>query len=132
MFNVSIKTVHDAIKYLTKEGLLYIRRGQFGTIVAKDSDTSNETYLYLKYEQKLRQYIAENFEIGNKLPTIKEFATLYNTSEKTIKKSLDSLAEDGYITYVRGRYGGTFVTDIPQASNEAYKWLAISTDYVAN
>ena len=132
MFNVSIKTVHDAIKHLTKEGLLYIRRGQYGTIVANDSDSNNETYLYLKYEQKLRQYIAENHEIGNKLPTIKEFANLYNTSEKTIKKSLDNLAEEGYVTYVRGRYGGTFVTDIPQISGEAYKWLAINADYISN
>lgn len=132
MFNVSIKTVHDAIKHLTKEGLLYIRRGQYGTIVTNDSDSNNETYLYLKYEQKLRQYIAENHEIGNKLPTIKEFANLYNTSEKTIKKSLDNLAEEGYVTYVRGRYGGTFVTDIPQISGEAYKWLAINADYISN
>ena len=132
MFNVSIKTVHDAIKHLTKEGLLYIRRGQYGTIVTNDSDSNNETYLYLKYEQKLRQYIAGNHEIGNKLPTIKEFANLYNTSEKTIKKSLDNLAEEGYVTYVRGRYGGTFVTDIPQISGEAYKWLAINADYISN
>ena len=56
----------------------------------------------------------------------------YETSEKTIKKALDNLAEEGYIAFSRGRYGGTFVLDIPQSSGEAYKWLAISTDYMTN
>ena len=45
--------------------------------------------------------------------------------------AIDNLAEDGYVTSSRGRYGGTFVTDIPQNSTEAYKWLAISSDYVS-
>ena len=51
---------------------------------------------------------------------------------KTIKKALNNLADDGYLTFVRGRYGGTFVTDIPEDSTEAYKWLAINTDYISN
>ena len=55
---------------------------------------------------------------------------MYKTSEKTVKKALDNLAEDGYLMFMRGRYGGTFVMDIPQAKGEAYKWLAINSDYV--
>lgn len=132
-FKVSIKTIHDAIKFLTKEGLIYTRRGQYGTIVLGNStDYQNEFYFYEKFEQKIQQYITENCKIGDKLPAIKEFAQFYQTSEKTIKKALDNLAEDGYVMFSRGRYGGTFVTDIPQPSGEAYKWLAISTDYVSN
>ena len=131
-FDVSVKTVHDAVKLLIKEGLLYSRRGQYGTVVVDDFSAQEDSYLYLKYEQKIRQYIVENSKIGDKLPSIKEFARYYDISEKTIKKALDNLAEDGYITYYRGRYGGTFVTDIPQNSNEAYKWLAINADYMAN
>ena len=67
-----------------------------------------------------------------KLPPITELADIFKVSPKTIKKSLDNLADDGYLTFTRGRYGGTFVTDIPQNVNESYKWLAISADYVAN
>ena len=130
-FKVSIKTIHDAIKYLTKKGLLYSRRGQYGTIVLdKENTLKIELYNYEKIEQKLRSYIISNCEIGNKLPAIKELAISFKTSEKTIKKALDNLAEDGYITFARGRYGGTFVTDIPETSNNAYKWLAISSDYI--
>ena len=131
IFKVSIKTIHDAIKLLAKEGLLYTRRGQYGTLVTGETgEQVVDSYFYEKFEQKIRQYIAENCQIGDKLPPIRELAVFYQTSEKTIKKSLDNLAEDGYLTFSRGRYGGTFVMDIPQISSEAYKWLAISTDYV--
>lgn len=126
-FDVSVKTIHDSIKLLSKEGLLHTRRGRYGTSV---TDEQTEPYHYEKIEQKIRQYICENSQVGDKLPSIKEFATLYNISEKTVKKALDNLAEDGYLTFTRGRYGGTFVMDIPQGANEAYKWLAINSEYI--
>lgn len=126
-FNVSVKTIHDSIKLLSKEGLLHTRRGRYGTTV---NDNNSELYHYEKIEQKIRQYICENSQVGDKLPSIKEFAQIYNISEKTVKTALDSLAEDGYLTFTRGRYGGTFVMDIPQAANEAYKWLAINSEYI--
>lgn len=131
LFNVSVKTVHDAIKQLCKEGLLHTRRGQYGTIVLGNlAENYEESYFYEKFEQKIAQYIASSCQVGDKLPSIRELAEVYKTSEKTIKKALDNLAEDGYLTFSRGRYGGTFVMDIPQTSGEAYKWLAISTDYI--
>lgn len=129
-FNVSVKTIHDAIKILTKQGVLYTRRGQYGTTVLGENSNIGE-YFYEKFEQKIRNYIAENCQIGDKLPSIRDLAATYETSEKTIKKALDNLSEDGYLAFSRGRYGGTFVADIPQASGEAYKWLAISSDYVS-
>ena len=133
IFNVSAKTIHDAIKLLAKEGVLYTRRGQYGTIVLdKSFDMTKSSYFYEQFEQKIKQYIIANCQIGDKLPPIRELANFYNTSEKTIKKSLDNLAEEGYLTFARGRYGGTFVMDMPQTTEEAYKWLAINTDYMAN
>lgn len=131
MFDVSIKTIHDAIKILSKEGVLYPRRGKYGTIVLGEfKNVAEDLYFYEKIEQKIKQYIRENCEIGNKLPTIKEFAIKYATSEKTVKKALDIMQDEGYITFSRGRHGGTFVTDIPEGSQDAYKWLAISNDYM--
>lgn len=129
MYKVSLKTIHDAIKILTKKGILYTRRGYYGTIVLGEKVAQDE-YYYEKIEQKIKHLIS-NFEIGDKLPPIRELAKNYNTSEKTIKKALDNLSDDGYIAFARGRYGGTFVTDIPQKSNEAYKWLAISSKYLS-
>ena len=130
-FNVSVKTIHDSMKLLEKKGILIARRGRYGTTVA-GQDMKAELYNYEKIELKIRHYIAENCEIGSKLPSIEKFSSIYNISCKTVKKALNNLAEDGYLTFVRGRYGGTFVTDIPQSVNEAYRWLAISSDYISN
>lgn len=129
-FGVSVKTIHDSIKLLSKAGILQARRGQYGTVIAEENN-KNELYYYEKVEIKIRHFIAENCQIGTKLPSILELANSFKVSAKTIKKALDNLAEDGYLTFVRGRLGGTFVTDIPQEGNEAYKWLAINPDYVA-
>ena len=132
IFNVSTKTIHDSIKLLSKKGLLYTRRGQYGTIVMAKNDESPESYHYERIEQKIRNYIIEKCEINEKLPSIRAFAKEFNSSEKTVKRALDNLAEEGYLMFARGRYGGTFVVDIPQNANEAYKWLAITSDYVSN
>lgn len=132
-FKVSSKTIHDAMKILAKKGILQTRRGHYGTVVLKHYDSKIVSlYEYEKIEQKLMQFLVKKCQPGDKLPPIKELANMYSISEKTIKKALDNLSEEGYIAFARGRYGGTFVLDIPQPSNEAYKWLAISTDYFNN
>ena len=132
-FKVSEKTVHDAIRRLNKEGLLYIRRGQYGTIIANLSEDKNDRlYFYEKIERKLKQYIIDNCQSGDKIPTVRELSSYYHTSEKTIKKALNNLAEEGYVTFARGRNGGTYVLDIPQLNEDVYQWLAISSDYVVN
>lgn len=51
IFNVSIKTIHDSIKLLAKQGILYTRRGQYGTVVTNNSN-ENSLYHYEKIELK--------------------------------------------------------------------------------
>ena len=89
-------------------------------------------YFYEHIELQIRNYIAQNCNIGSKLPSIKEFSDKFKVSCKTIKKALDNLEADGYVMFTRGRYGGTFVTDMPQSINDAYKWLALSSEYIPN
>lgn len=133
LFNVSSKTIHDSIKLLAREGYLYTRRGQYGTIICDGINKKHiEPYCYEKILHKIRAYLVDNCQVGDKLPSIKFMAQEYETSEKTVKKALDALSEDGYLTFSRGRYGGTFVMDIPQPLGETYKWLAISSDYISN
>ena len=129
MYNVSIKTVHDAVKYLIQTGILSTRRGRYGTRVAS-LQKENTLYDYEKIELKIKEYILKECSIGDKLPTIRVFAAKYNVSTKTVKKALDNLSDDGYIAFSRGRNGGTFVTDIPQGVNEAYTWLALNPEYI--
>ena len=130
-YNVSIKTIHDALKYLSNLGIVHTRRGQYGTIVIKENTNIN-MYQYEAIGYKLKKYISQNLKVGDKLPSIKELAEQFNVSPKTISKAFDDLKEDGFIMSSRGRNGGTFVTDIPQSSSEAYTWLALNPEYVSD
>ena len=129
MFDVSIKTIHDAVKILSAAGILKTRRGYYGTVVTKYSNDEDIPYYYKQVEQSIKKYIAENSKIGDKLPSIKNFAEVFNVSAKTIKNALDNLETDGYINFVRGKYGGTFVLNIPTVYEKGYTWLALSPEF---
>ena len=129
MFNVSIKTIHDAIKILSVAGRVKTRRGYYGTIVTDLKNDKEEFYFYEQVEESLKHYIAENYKIGDKLPTIKSFSEAFNVSTKTINNAFANLANEGYIHSVRGRYGGIFVLDIPPINAKGYTWLALSPEF---
>jgi len=142
----SIKTVHDALKILTDRGILLSRRGQYGTSVLRlpnngdnissKPETSifasaSETafYHYEKTQNHIKKMIAQNYEIGDKLPSIKELAKTLDLSPNTIRKAFHNLADEGYLVFSRGRYGGTFIIDMPEVETQAFKWLAVNPEY---
>lgn len=145
-FKVSIKTIHDALKKLIKKEILLARRGRYGTVVIKmpgenafspKKETSifasaqdSAFYNYEKTQNHIKSLIAQNYEIGDKLPSIKELSQQLDLSTNTIRKALNNLADDGYLRFSRGRYGGTFVIDIPDTSSQSFKWLAVNPKYV--
>lgn len=143
--SVSIKTIHDALKTLIDEGILLARRGRYGTTVVKMPDDKNipikkETsifapavdtafYYYEKTQNHIKKLIAENYEIGAKLPSIIELSKQLDLSPNTIRKAFHNLAKEGYLAFSRGRYGGTFVIDIPETDEQTFKWLAVNPKY---
>ena len=145
MLKASIKTVHDALKSLIDEGILLARRGRYGTTVIrlpKDSAKYKNMeksifapaqdaafYYYEKTQNAIKDMIANNYEIGSKLPSIKELSQEMDLSPNTIRKAFQNLAKEGYLVFSRGRYGGTFVVDIPQTGEETFKWLAVNPQY---
>lgn len=151
ILKVSVKTVHDALKSLIDEGVLLARRGRYGTTIIKMPDSNilqptNEVsilasnifakaedaafYSYQKIENLIKNYIAQNYEIGDKLPSMEALSERFDVSSNTIRKALQNLSKQGYVNFQRGRYGGTFVSDIPeQEGNEAFRWLAVSPQY---
>lgn len=145
--NVSVKTIHDCIKKLNNSGVLISRRGRYGTILAQNplsssfEDLQENTifmsaedasfYSYQKIESKITDLIRSNFKAGDKLPSMKELSLEFDVSTNTIRKALNSLSEQGYITFGRGRYGGTFIVDLPEKEEiEAYQWLAINPEFM--
>ena len=129
MFNVSIKTIHDAVKILSAAGVIKTRRGYYGTVVLDKAGKEEPPYYYEQVEQSIKKYIADNCKIGDKLPSIKNFSEVFNVSAKTIKNALDNLAFDGFVNFARGKYGGTFVQNIPESNESGYTWLALSPEY---
>lgn len=147
-FSVSVKTTHDAIKSLIQKGYLVSRRGQYGTIVTKLSDkdvlkpkpemtifapaAQAAVYRYEKIKNQLKQLIANEFSLGDKLPSMQELSKKLDVSTNTIKKALHNLSKEGYIGFSRGRYGGSFVINIPEnQESNAFRWLAVSKKYTA-
>lgn len=148
LFNASIKTIHDALQNLIDEGILLPRRGRYGTsvikmpgdktvnigfetsIFAKAQDTA--FYYYERTQNQLKKMISENYSIGDRLPSIMALSKALDLSPNTIRKAFKNLASEGYLTFSRGRYGGTFVIDIPQTDTQAFKWLAVNPNYAKN
>ncbi len=126
----SLKTVHDALTILIDRGVLLARRGRYGTTVTRipgaemflqKPETSifapakdTAFYHYEKTQNYIKRLIAEEYQVGDKLPSIQELATRLDLSPNTIRKAFHNLAEEGYLVFSRGRYGGTFVIDIPE------------------
>lgn len=145
LLKVSIKTIHDALKTLVDDGILLPRRGRYGTSVIKmpfdkTAGDGQETsifasakdtafYYYEKTQNHIKRMIAENYEIGAKLPSIMELSREMDLSPNTIRKAFQNLAREGYLVFSRGRYGGTFVIDIPETDAQAFKWLAVNPKY---
>ena len=112
ILKVSIKTVHDAMKTLIEEGYLLARRGRYGTTIIKIPDSNvlqplNETsiltdsifakaedavfYSYQKIENTIKIYIRDNYEVGDKLPSMDSLSKQFDVSSNTIRKALQNL-----------------------------------------
>ena len=142
----SIKTVHDALKVLIDRGILLAKRGRYGTTVIRipNDNTINlkpemsifapakdtAFYHYEKTQNMIKNMIAKNYQIGEKLPSIIELSEKFDLSPNTIRKALKNLGEEGYLVFSRGRYGGTFVIDIPETEAASFKWLAVNPQYI--
>ncbi|MDD3236765.1 MAG: GntR family transcriptional regulator [Candidatus Gastranaerophilales bacterium] len=147
ILNVSIKTIHDALKNLINEGILLSRRGRYGTIVVKMPNAPTlqplkensifakaedaAFYCYQKIEENLVKLIRDTYDIGEKLPSMDDLAKQFDVSTNTIRKALQNMSKQGIVQFGRGRYGGTFVTDIPESNEtETFRWLAVNPSYV--
>ncbi len=143
--NASIKTIHDALKILIDERILLARRGRYGTTVTKmpnemiveqrretsifASAQDTAFYYYEKTQNLIKKMIAENYQTGDKLPSIMQLSKQLDLSPNTIRKAFNNLAKEGYLVFSRGRYGGTFVIDVPEMAENAFKWIAVNPKY---
>ncbi len=144
---VSIKTIHDCIKQLNREGIVISRRGQYGSILAKNPLVATfeplkensifakaedaAFYSYQKIENQIVNLINNSYKAGDKLPSMIDLANKYDVSTNTIRKALLTLEQEGYVTFGRGRFGGTFIIEKPESTEkQSYQWLSINPDFI--
>ncbi len=86
-------------KYLSiKDTVLYI------------IDEKSKTPLHIQLYNALKNEIINNYKRGDKLPSIRKVATLYNLSKNTVQSSYNQLYAEGYIESVPK--SGYFVSDL--------------------
>lgn len=146
MFDVSIKTINDAMKVLNNKKIILSRRGKYGTIYLgqenQDGIIPNKTqflsserkklnsktysYFWQKALGHLKKYIVENYEAGDKIAPIRELASILNVSPNTIRRALSDMFQKGFLVSKRGKSGGIFILEMPVLDEESYRWLAIN------
>ena len=146
ILKVSIKTVHDAMKLLIEEGILCARRGRYGTIIVRmPSEEAKKGpeydifapakeasfYNYERVEKHIKLLIRKQHKLGQKLPPIGALAQELEVSSNTIRKALQNLEKEHIIEFAKGRYGGTFITKMPEEKEVAtFKWLSVNPEHI--
>jgi DNA-binding GntR family transcriptional regulator len=145
---VSIKTVHDAMKRLVEQGIIKSKRGRYGTFIMRmpsdaqfhpkqensifASAVDASLYNYEKVERHLKLMIKENYKVGDKFPAMGKLAIDLKVSSNTIRKALQKLSDDNIVRFSRGRYGGTFIVNMPKVEElTSFTWLSINPEHVA-
>lgn len=143
---VSIKTIHDAMKELIRQGILSAKRGRYGTkiirmpnekIVQKPENSifasaqEASFYNYEKIEKHIKNMIVSEYKIGQKLPSMHELAKKLDVSGNTIRKALQNLAKECIVEFSRGKYGGTFIVNMPKnvEKQSAFTWLSVNPEH---
>ena len=153
MFNVSVRTINDAMKRLNKEKIILSLRGQYGTRYINEPDKllkqreswekskfmsapkgKNEirnsyNYSWQRVLDQIKKYMMINHEAGDKLPSMKELGTTLNVSPNTIRRAVNELVEQGVLFCQRGKHGGIYIVEIPE-KEDAYQWLALNPKFL--
>lgn len=72
-------------------------------------DKNSSTPLYIQLRQSLQEYIADNLNPGDMIPTESEIEEMYEVSRITVRKAIDLLVAEGLVVKQQGR--GTFVQE---------------------
>ena len=144
MFEVSVKTINDAMKYLSSKKIILARRGQYGTIYLGSKNHKKDfisqekkkinfnqdyTYSWQKTLEHLKKHIVQNYEQGDKLAPIRVLASILKVSPNTIRRALKAMLQNGALMSKAGKSGGIFIVEMPEIQ-DSYQWLALNPDAV--
>ncbi len=118
ILGISQNTTRLAYEFLCKEGILQskqIRGNEANWILLKkpversfsykEIDVTYSDTLVTLITDELKQYISQNYNIGDKIPPTDELSQILNVSPKTVHDVIKKLNDDGILISRRGRYG---------------------------
>ncbi len=97
-------------------------------------DVKSKTPLYIQLYQAIKDDIVTNYHVGEKLPSIRKVASLYNLSKNTVESAYVQLYAEGYVEsraksgyYVSELFFDSFHTENPNKngdnpSSKTYKY----------
>ena len=60
-------------------------------------NAKSKTPLHIQLYQSIKEDIVSNYQVGDKLPSIRKVATLYNLSKNTVESAYSQLYAEGYV-----------------------------------
>ena len=76
--------------------------------------------------------MATNYKIGDKLPAMSELSKQLDVSGNTIRKALQNLSKQCIVEFARGKYGGTFIVNMPKVEEKqkTFTWLSVNKEHI--
>ncbi len=88
-------------------------------------DAKSKIPLHIQLYQAIKDDIVSNYQVGDKLPSIRKVATLYNLSKNTVESAYSQLYAEGYVEsrtksgyYVSELFFDSFRTEDSNKSNK--------------
>ncbi len=153
LFNVSVRTINDAMKRLNKEKIVKSLRGQYGTRYINEPERlarqkeggekskfmsapkgqkeikNSYSYSWQRVLDQIKKYIITNHEAGDRLPSMKSLAMTLDVSTNTIRRAVKELSKQGILFCQRGKTGGIFIIEVPP-KEDAFTWLALNPKFL--
>ena len=153
LFNVSVRTINDAMKRLNKEKIVQSLRGQYGTRYVNEPEKlirqkeagekskfmsapkgqkeikNSYSYSWQRVLDQIKKYIITNHEAGDRLPSMKSLAVTLDVSTNTIRRAVKELSKQGILFCQRGKTGGMFIVEVPP-KEDAFTWLALNPKFL--
>jgi len=99
-------------------------------------ETKSKTPLHIQLYQQMKEEIVTSLKVGDKLPSIRKVATLYNLSKTTVESAFGQLYAEGYIEsrpksgyYVSDFYFDEFTKKDDKNISSSFKKITYRYDF---
>jgi GntR family transcriptional regulator len=94
-------------------------------------DRKSPIPIYAQLKEQIKYAIeSSHFDVGDRLPTVRQYAVDLKINLNTVCKVYSELEDEGYISTRQGK--GTFVTGIPERQDKDEQRLMIIDELLVN